>query len=243
VPATLFVSDLHLCPAHPQTCAQFLAFLKGPAAGASALYILGDLFEYWAGDDDLDAPFNAAVCAAIKHLTGGGTPVFFLPGNRDFLIGEGFASATGTTLLDETCLIEIAGISTLLLHGDTLCTDDTDYQQFRLKVRTSAWQQSFLDQPLAARKAQIEAMRSTSETEKRKKPMVAMDVNGAALAAVLRQYGLPPRLIHGHTHLPAHHSLSVGGQRCERWVLAAWEDTPAYLAIDASGCRCIALGE
>jgi UDP-2,3-diacylglucosamine hydrolase len=239
VSATLFVSDLHLCPSRPQTVRQFLAFLEADASGAEALYILGDLFEYWAGDDDLDNSFNATVCSALKRLTSSGTKVFFLPGNRDFLIGNGFALATGATLLDEPHLVAIGGVPTLLLHGDTLCTDDAAYQDFRRQIRSSPWRKAFLGQPLVERKAQIEILRSTSESEKGKKSMTLMDTNADAVAAVLRQHGLPPRLIHGHTHRPAQHTHGIDGQQCERWVLAAWDDAPAYLRIDSAGCRSV----
>jgi UDP-2,3-diacylglucosamine hydrolase len=237
VSATLFVSDLHLCPSRPQTVRRFLAFLEAEASGSEALYILGDLFEYWAGDDDLADPFNAAVCSALKRRSSSGPKVFFLPGNRDFLIGDGFAVAAGATLLDEPYLVTIAGVATLLVHGDTLCTDDADYQNFRRQIRSPAWRQAFLAQPLAERKAQIELLRSASESEKSKKSMTLMDANADAVAALLRQHGLPPRLIHGHTHRPAQHMHRIDGQQCERWVLAAWDDAPAYLSIDSAGCR------
>jgi UDP-2,3-diacylglucosamine hydrolase len=216
---------------------RFLAFLEADASGAKALYILGDLFEYWAGDDDLADPFNAAICSALKHLDSSGTKVFFLPGNRDFLIGNGFAVATGATLLDEPYLVTIAGVPTLLLHGDTLCTDDAAYQDFRRQIRSSAWRQNFLAQALTERKAQIEILRTASESEKSKKSVAIMDANAAAVAAVLRQHGLPPRLIHGHTHRPALHMHGIDGHQFERWVLAAWDDAPAYLSIDSASCR------
>jgi UDP-2,3-diacylglucosamine hydrolase len=242
VPSTLFISDLHLCPSRPQTLRQFLGFLERSTGNAAALYILGDLFEYWAGDDDRGDPFNAAVCAGLKRLSDSGTPIFFLHGNRDFLIGEDFAAASGAALLDEICMVEIGGVATLLLHGDTLCTDDIAYQNFRRQVRSCDWQRRFLEQPLATRKAQIETMRTASESEKKKKGAAIMDVNATALSVLLREHGLPPRLIHGHTHRPALHTFSVDGRPCERWVLAAWEDAPAYLSIDSAGCRSIALG-
>jgi UDP-2,3-diacylglucosamine hydrolase len=243
VPTTLFVSDLHLCPSRPQTVGKFLAFLDGAASGAEALYILGDLFEYWAGDDDLADPFNAAVCSALKRRSSSGTKVFFLPGNRDFLIGNGFAVATGATLLDEPYLVTIAGTPTLLLHGDTLCTDDVAYQDFRRQIRSPAWRKNFLAQALTERKAQIEFLRTASESEKSKKSMTLMDASADAVALVLRQYGQPPRLIHGHTHRPAQHRHNIDGQQCERWVLAAWDDAPAFLAIDSTGCRSVSANE
>ncbi|MDR2239314.1 MAG: UDP-2,3-diacylglucosamine diphosphatase [Zoogloeaceae bacterium] len=234
--AALFVSDLHLCPGRPRTCRLFLEFLSGPARQAESLYILGDLFEYWAGDDDLDDPFNAAICAALRALSDTGVPLFFMAGNRDFLIGETFARAAGLTLLPDPALIETAGAAILLTHGDTLCTDDDAYQTFRAEVRAPAWRQAFLSLPLAERKARIEALRLQSETEKRGKPMAIMDANPAAAAEMLAAYGCK-RLIHGHTHRPAWHDIKVDGQPRERWVLPDWHESGGYLACDAAGCR------
>ncbi len=234
--ATLFVSDLHLCPERPRTCRIFLEFLSGPARQAEALYILGDLFEYWAGDDDLDDPFNAGICAALRALSDTGVAVFFMAGNRDFLAGDAFARAAGLTRLPDPALIDLAGAATLLMHGDTLCTDDVDYQRFRAEARSPAWQQALLALPLAERKAHIEAMRRQSEAQKRIKPIEIVDVNPDA---VLRSQTFHQwrRLIHGHTHRPAQHRLHIGGHACERWVLPDWHDTGAYLACDAGGCR------
>ena len=232
---TLFVSDLHLSPERPAISGLFRDFLARQARQAAALYILGDLLEYWAGDDDLTEPLNAAICAALKQVTEAGTQLFFMPGNRDFLIGPGFARASGATLLTEPHLVDIAGSATLLLHGDTLCTDDAAYQEFRNKVRSAAWQASFLARPLAERKAQIEALRQESNQEKQFKSVAIMDVNAAAVAAVLRSHAYP-RLIHGHTHRPARHRHQVDGHACERWVLGDWYDSGNYLHCDDTGC-------
>ena len=237
---SLFVSDLHLCAARPRTTQIFLRFLRETAPRAEALYILGDLFEYWLGDDELAAPDHAEVVQALAHLASSGTQVFLLHGNRDFLIGETFAQAAGLRLLIEPSLIDLYGVPTLLMHGDTLCSDDLDYLAFRAKVRDPGWVSVFLAQPLAQRQALIEQWRGQSEQEKQHKPASIMDANPAAIADILRQYAYP-RLIHGHTHRPASHSHSVDGHSCERWVLPAWDDEGGYLRCDKNGCTAIAL--
>lgn len=237
----LFISDLHLCPTRPAISRLFFSFLAGPAREAKTLYILGDLFEYWAGDDDLGDSFNAEICAALHGLADADTSVFCMAGNRDFLIGDAFALAAGTTLLAEPTLIDIGGTATLLMHGDTLCTDDEAYQRFRAQVRSTEWQRGFLALPLAERKAQIGALRRESEAQKRIKPMDIMDVNAATVARALREHGCT-RLIHGHTHRPGHHTFAMDGRGCERWVLPDWYETGGYLACDETGCRAIAFG-
>lgn len=228
------VSDLHLAPDRPDVLRHFEDWVAGPAAGARALYVLGDLFEAWAGDDDLDDPFNARVAESLARLTNAGTAVYLMHGNRDFLLGEGFLAATGARLLPDPTLIEIAGQPTLLMHGDTLCTDDHAYQSFRAMVRQASWQSAFLAQPLVTRKARIAALRAASESEKSSKPSYIMDVNADAVAAVLRAHGYP-RLVHGHTHRPARHWHEVDGRRCERWVLPAWDDGGGGLCCDERG--------
>ena len=230
---TYFISDLHLCPSRPAATELFLSFLAGPATRADALYILGDLFEYWAGDDHLSDPFNARVCAAIKGIANLGIAVFFLAGNRDFLVGEDFAHACGARLLREPLIIEIAGKPVLLVHGDTLCTDDVDYQNFRAMVRAPQWRSDFLSRPLAERIAVIEGLRERSTVEKQRKSMALMDTNNAAVTAAFREHGVT-RMIHGHTHRLARHEHSVDGKTCQRWVLGDWSDTAGNcLACDA----------
>ncbi len=233
---TLFISDLHLCPSRSWIVRSFEDFLSGPARQANALYVLGDLFEYWAGDDDLSDPFNRKICHALRELSDSGTDVFFMAGNRDFLIGRTFASEAGLTCLDDPAIIQINGSRTLLTHGDTLCTDDTSYQDFRAMVRSPSWQQDFLGQPLGIRKAEIETIRRESEAQKDAKPIHIMDVNSGA---VLQQLTLSSctQIIHGHTHLPAHHCLENNGIACERWVLPDWYKQGGYLACDGTGCR------
>lgn len=230
----LFISDLHLNEDEPANVDAFLAFLAGPARRAASLFILGDLFEYWAGDDDLATPFNARIAAAIRALADGGTAVFFMTGNRDLLAGRGFAETIGATLLDDPTLVRFgnAGTSALLLaHGDALCTDDHAYQAFRRQVRDPAWQAGFLGQPLATRKAFIASLRQQSETAKAEKTMEIMDVNADAVATLLRTHGYPT-LVHGHTHRPACHRFEVDGHACVRHVLPDWHGQACWLAFD-----------
>lgn len=230
-----FVSDLHLCPTRPAIAGLFCDFLADRARNADALYILGDLFEYWAGDDDISDPFNARICAAL-HACAAETPIRFIAGNRDFLIDADFARASGATLLTEPQLIDVGGTPTLLMHGDTLCSDDLAYQNFRTIVRNPAWRSEFIAKPLAERKAQIEALRQRSEQEKQIKTAAIMDVNADTVAESLRAHGYP-RLIHGHTHRQGSHIHRIDGHACERWVLGDWHDSGNYLACDAHGCR------
>ena len=238
--ATLFVSDLHLSPARPAIIQAFFDFLSGPAARASSLYVLGDLFDYWAGDDDLDDPFNASVVNALRALSARGVALYLMHGNRDFLIGAAFVEAAGAKLLTDPTLIKLHGTPTLLTHGDALCTGDTDYQAFRGKVRALEWQAEFLSQALSARKAAIAQLHARSERDKRTKPAQIMDVAPSAVAILLRAHGFP-RLIHGHTHRPALHVHEVDGHRCERWVLADWYERGSYLRCDATGCAAVSL--
>jgi UDP-2,3-diacylglucosamine hydrolase len=233
--ATLFVSDLHLCPTRPAINETFFEFLRGPAAQSEALYILGDLFEYWAGDDDND-PFNASVLAALRALSDRGVALYVMHGNRDFLIGERFTAACGAKLLPDPTLLDLYGTRTLLMHGDTLCTDDVGYQEFRAKVRSPGFQQQFLGQPLEKRKEIISGLRAENTEEKLLKSEAIMDVTAATVEAELRTHGYP-RLIHGHTHRPALHEHVVDGHTCERWVLADWYTSGSCLVCDAAGCR------
>ncbi len=237
--STLFISDLHLCPSRPEINALFFRFLAGPARAARALYILGDLFEYWAGDDDADA-FIGEVTHALRLLADSRVTIYFMAGNRDFLLGAQYAHRAGLHLLNDPTLIDLEGTPTLLMHGDTLCTDDLSYQHFREQVRTPTWQRDFLAQPLPARKTQIEILRRKSEIEKSAKLMEIMDVNQDAVVTALREQACT-RLIHGHTHRPGHHLLTVDGRPCERWVLADWYASGSYLECNAGSCRAIHL--
>jgi UDP-2,3-diacylglucosamine hydrolase len=234
--STLFISDLHLSESHPLTTKQFLRFIQDVAPQAEALYILGDLFEYWAGDDDLDSPFHRLICGALASLSDRPTKLYIMHGNRDFLMDEALASACKATLLSDPILIELYGQPTLLSHGDALCTDDSTYQQFRAMVRSSDWRSQFLSQPLKQRKTTIEQLRTESEQSKRSKGMDIMDVSKDAVHALLKQYAFP-RLIHGHTHRPAKHIHHVDGRTCERWVLGDWDTQANALQINEAGTR------
>jgi UDP-2,3-diacylglucosamine hydrolase len=243
---SLFISDLHLCDSRPHITAAFIDFLNHTASQAQALYILGDLFEYWAGDDaiqnnsiqnnviettGLQASIHA-LCSLAKT-----TPVFFMAGNRDFLIGAGFAEATGITILPDPSLLNLYGKRVLLSHGDALCTDDVAYQDFRKEVRSAGWQQQFLSQPLADRIAYIEQLRTKSEQAKSTKSMQIMDVNTTAVEDLLKQHDYPPLFIHGHTHRPNTHIHKLAGHICERVVLGDWYEQGSYLKLSASGCH------
>ena len=235
MPHSLFISDLHLSPDHPQSTELFLRFATGIAHEAEALYILGDLFEYWAGDDDLNDPFHLRITDALRGLDARGTRINIMHGNRDFLMDAELGAACHATLLNDPTLLDLYGTPTLLTHGDALCTDDADYQRFRELVRKDDWQARFLAQPLAQRKAQIEQMRMQSKNEKRLKAMDIMDVNVAAVDKLLREHRYP-RLIHGHTHRPAKHLHHPDGHTCERWVLGDWDSgKAAILRGDAHG--------
>lgn len=238
--AVFFISDLHLTESRPEINRLFFDFLRGPARAAETLYILGDLFEYWAGDDDLDDPFNRSVAGALADYSRAGPALWFMHGNRDFLLNGEFEKACGGRLINDPYALDLFGTPTLLMHGDTLCTDDLDYQKFRAQVRNPTWQKGFLALPLAQRKRQIEAVRQTSESEKTRKAPEIMDVNPGAVEAALREHAYP-RLIHGHTHRPARHVHQVDGRTCERWVLADWYRTGSYLRCDERGCASVQL--
>lgn len=233
---SLFISDLHLCQSRPDITTQFIAFLYTTAKQSENLFILGDLFEYWAGDDDISSVQYQDVISALKALSNNATKVYLMHGNRDFLIADGFAEAAGLTLLNDPTLIKLYGKHVLLSHGDSLCTDDYAYQAFRLQVRDPAWQLSFMSQPLATRKAYIESLRIKSEQEKSTKTMAIMDVNAEAIANLLRQYDYPELLIHGHTHRPNQHQLIVDGHHSIRWVLGDWYEQGSCLKLDDTSC-------
>jgi len=233
---TLFISDLHLCASRLGITAAFIEFLQYNASKVSALYILGDLFEYWAGDDDIDDAFHQQIISAFKKLSDTGVNIFLMHGNRDFLIAEGFCQLAGITLLDDPTMIDLHGKKALLSHGDDLCTDDVAYQQFRSQVRDKKWQHEFLSQPLQIRKKQIEAIRARSEQEKTQKSLQIMDVNAKAVNALLSKFQ-PDLLIHGHTHRPNRHIIELDGRLITRWVLGDWYEQGSYLACDKHGCK------
>jgi UDP-2,3-diacylglucosamine hydrolase len=233
---TLFVADLHLADERPLASGRFFHFLEAVAAGADALYILGDLFEYWVGDDDLETPVVRQTAERVSVLTATGTAVYFMHGNRDFLLARRYADLCGMSLLDDPTVIELYGTRTLLAHGDALCTDDTGYQRFRKLVRQPLIKKTLLALPLALRHAMARSARSGSERAKSGKPYDIMDVNPGAVSAMFRQSGAA-RMIHGHTHRPARHSLHVDGKPRERWVLPDWYGEGGYLTCTAEGCE------
>ena len=237
---SIFVSDLHLAPERPRIVDSFFDFLRNTAARAEALYILGDLFEYWLGDDDIADAFNAATTDALARLAGSGVALYLMQGNRDVLLGPAFAARCGARLIPESVLLDLYGTRTLVMHGDTLCTDDVDYQQFRAYARDPANQDRFLAQPLPERRRQMLGMRADSEKSKQQKAGEIMDVAIAAVEASLRSHGYP-RLIHGHTHRPARHVHVVDGRECERWVLPDWYERGGYLRCNAGGCTAVTL--
>ena len=234
----LFVSDLHLDETRPQATRAFLDLLSGPAREASACYILGDLFEVWVGDDD-DAPWLDPIRSALAELTAAGIHCAFIHGNRDFLIGDAFQTATGVELLNEHTVIEIEGQPVLLTHGDLLCTDDTRYLTLRRQLRDRGWQADFLAKPLAERRRIALELRAMSKSEMATKPADIMDVNEATVASVMRDHGVAT-LIHGHTHRPAFHRWTLDGDTALRIVLADWYDAASWLVWDAAGPRAMA---
>jgi len=231
----LFISDLHLQESHPATGAAFFRFLDEHAAHTRQLYLLGDIFEYWAGDDDLDAPFHARIVTALRALADHGIELYWMAGNRDFLAGSAFAQAAGLRLLAEPHVASIGGQRIALVHGDAECTLDTGYMDFRAMVRAPAWQGQFLAMPLAQRKAIIAGLREGSREAHTGKSCEIMDVSLDAIEAVFAATGADV-LIHGHTHRPA---LHLHGNK-RRYVLPDWEldASPArggWIAIDESG--------
>lgn len=220
--AALFVSDVHLQPGLPRTTALFLDFLERHAVRCRQLYLLGDLFEYWAGDDDLIEPYHADIARRLRSVAEAGVRVFWIGGNRDFLIGADFANAAGLTLLSDPHDLVLGNLRLTLAHGDAQCTDDVGYMQFRRQVRESTWQQHFLSKPLAERKQIISGMRAGSRDAQREKSMTIMDVNPDAVHLLVDAHR-PDVLIHGHTHRPACHRFEVNGRPVKRLVLPDWD--------------------
>jgi UDP-2,3-diacylglucosamine hydrolase len=227
---TLFISDLHLDAERPEPLARFHALLAGPARRADSLYILGDLFEAWLGDDDDRAP-HPEVLSSLRALTETGKPVYVMHGNRDFLMGRRFEDDTGCMLLPDPTVVQLYGEWTLLMHGDTLCTEDHDYQAFRRQVRDPRWQAGFLALPLAQRAALAQQAREGSRQAMQGKSEEIMDVTQAAVAEALRNHRVR-LLIHGHTHRPAIHDLDGEGRRV---VLGDWYECDSVLVLDERG--------
>ena len=236
--SALFISDLHLAEERPAANERFIEFLEHRARGAQALYILGDFFEYWIGDDDLEEPFNAVMAGMLRGLSRHGVPVYMMHGNRDFLIGERFCAAAGAVLLPDPSVIDAGGERTLLMHGDTLCTDDLEYQAWRSTARSVRWQGDFLATPRAERRAMILGLREKSKEVTQAKPAEIMDVSEPAVAAALQAHGVR-RLVHGHTHRPGRHALALPGGAAERWVLPDWYGPGGYLEIGTGDPRLV----
>jgi UDP-2,3-diacylglucosamine hydrolase len=232
IPHSLFISDLHLSADHPESFAAFKDFISTQACEAEALYILGDLFEYWAGDDDMHDPFHQQVIDALQSLPS--TRIYLMHGNRDLLMGDALTKACNATLLTDPTLIDLYDTPTLISHGDILCTDDVGYQQYRNQVQSIDFKIEFLAKPLTERKAYIEQLRRRSDAEKRIKASAIMDANDDAIAHLLREHHYP-RLIHGHTHRPDRHEHIVDGHPCERWVLGDWDNKANALRVDSTG--------
>ena len=228
--AELFVSDLHLDAQSPAANERFLSFLEHEAVQARVLYILGDLFEAWIGDDDPD-PAKGRICEGLRRLTDRGVPCFVLHGNRDFLLGTGFAARTGCRLLPDPVLATFDAEPVLLTHGDALCVDDHPYQELRTTVRAPAWQQRYLRLPLPTRELLANRVRRGSQAHTSRTVPYVMDVNAAAVSAVWRS-GVS-RIIHGHTHRPAIHRDAFEGRPVERMVLGAWYEQGSYLLREA----------
>ena len=231
----LVVSDLHIDAAHPAIGRQFIDFLHGEARNASALYVLGDLFEAWIGDDDTD-PHRLEVIDALKALSDHGVELYVMAGNRDFLYGRGFERATGSTLLTDPTVVTRFGRSVLLTHGDALCTDDAPYQRLRAMVRDPQWQQRFLALPRSTRALMAGAARSGSQSHTAKQASMLMDVNADTVDTVFRTAGVTT-LLHGHTHRPGTHTLLIDGKAHTRIVTGDWSTAASVAIWDADGIR------
>ena len=226
---TLFISDLHLEESRPDITEAFLGFLKDKARGVEKLYILGDFFEAWIGDDER-TPLQETVAAALKEVNASGTTIFLMHGNRDFLIGEDFCKRAGATLLDDPTVVDLYGTPTLLMHGDSLCTADVEYQKFRANMRNPQWQQMILQRPLADRQTMARQLREISMAKNQGKEETIMDVTPEEVVKEMEAHGVQ-RLIHGHTHRPAAHELEANGQPAKRIVLGDWDKHVWWLEV------------
>lgn len=230
----LLLSDLHLAPERTEAVAAFHAFARGPAREADAVYVMGDLFDAWVGDDQRREPFAQSIIDALRGVSDAGVALFVARGNRDFLLGEDFARATGATLLEEQTLVDLGGTPTLVTHGDEFCTDDTGYQLYRAWSRSPRLQRRLLRLPYRVRRSIAAWLRRESRAATARKPESILDVNPAAIERAFRRHGVA-RIIHGHTHRPARHASVVDGTPRERIVLADWHDRGHYLQVDPTG--------
>jgi len=233
--STLFIADIHLGNEHPEISQRFVEFLQQQAVAAEALYILGDLFEVWIGDDAVQPEHQPAI-DALKALTDSGTPVYVMHGNRDFLLAREFEQMTGCRLISDPLLIDLYGSPTLLMHGDSLCTDDTEYMQMRGQLRSPAWQQQFLGASIEQRLQIARQYRDESRNRSQNKTLEIMDVNANAVITTMREQSVT-QLIHGHTHRPAVHELEIDGHAAKRIVLGDWYSQNSSLHCDETGCR------
>ncbi|MBS0321219.1 MAG: UDP-2,3-diacylglucosamine diphosphatase [Proteobacteria bacterium] len=233
---SLFVSDLHLSPARPGPLAAFDQFARGPARAAAAVYVLGDLFDWWIGDEQLRDDYAARVATALHSISASGVPLFVARGNRDFLLGERFARATGAVLLPEQKVVDVAGTPTLVTHGDELATGDVDYQAYRRKIQSPASVRRLLAMPVAVRRGIAWYLRRKSTRATSLKPEAITDVAGSAVENAFRVHNVA-RMIHGHTHRPARHHLAVDGRPRERIVLADWHDRGHVLEVGRDASR------
>ena len=233
--STLFISDLHLSGERENITELFIKFLDKRASQADALYILGDLYEVWPGDDMIQPDYISSI-SKMKQLADNGLPLYVMQGNRDFLMAEKFTEVSGATLIEDPTIIDLYGIPTLLMHGDTLCTDDVDYQKFRIMVRDPSWKKQFFALPDEERLAMTTKYRKVSKVETAKKSMEIMDVNQQAVETAMLEQNIS-QLIHGHTHRPAIHDFSVDGKDFKRIVLGDWFEQGSVLVCDENGCQ------
>ncbi|MDC0663475.1 UDP-2,3-diacylglucosamine diphosphatase [Marinobacter sp. SS21] len=228
---TLFISDLHLEESRPDITRAFLQFLSDKATGVDRLYILGDFFEAWIGDDE-HTPLQNEIAAALRAVSDSGTKLFLMHGNRDFLIGDAFCERIGATLLDDPSVVDLYGTTTLLMHGDSLCTADVEYQKFRTTMRNQQWQDMFLKRPLADRQTTARQLREISMAKNKGKEQTIMDVTQDEVIKVMEEHRVQ-QLIHGHTHRPAIHEFEANGQPAKRMVLGDWDKNLWWIEVSA----------
>ena len=233
--STLFISDLHLSGERENITTMFIDFLEQRASSADALYILGDLFEVWMGDDMILPDYMPCI-NKMKQLADNGTPLYIMHGNRDFLMAEQFTELSGATLIQDPTIIDLYGTPTLLMHGDSLCTDDIDYQKFKTMVRNPDWQEEFLSKTAEERLAMAAKLREASKEAMTNKTMDIMDVNQEAVETTMLEHGIK-QLIHGHTHRPAIHDFIVNDENMKRIVLGDWYEQGSVLVCDDDGCQ------
>lgn len=233
--STLFISDLHLSGERENITELFIQFLEERASKADALYILGDLFEVWPGDDMIQPDYQQSI-SKMKELTENGLPLYIMQGNRDFLMDKAFANVSGAILIEDPTIINLYGTPTLLMHGDTLCTDDIDYQKFRTMVRDPHWKTDFFSKPKEERLAMTTKYRKISKTETARKTMDIMDVNQGSVEEAMSKENIS-QLIHGHTHRPAIHDFVLNKNNMKRIVLGDWFEQGSVLVCNEAGCQ------